>query len=157
MVGVNLLMACLLLMFTVTTASCQVKEDKICGNWITKEKNLVVKVFKRAGNLKAKILWFKGEGNKDMDEYKDASNPNPSLRNRKLVGLEIVEGLIYKPETESWENGKIYDPYNGRFWDSAAYITKEGLLKVTGYWKFKWIGKTLTFDKLPDDAIVGNY
>ncbi|MGZ5210245.1 MAG: DUF2147 domain-containing protein, partial [Kaistella sp.] len=46
-----------------------------------------------------------------------------------------------------WENGKIYDASSGRLWDSSAYITENGLLKVRGYWRFKWIGKTMDFKK----------
>lgn len=142
---------------TVSTAVGQISDDKICGKWITKEKNLVVKVFRSEGNLKAKILWFKPDGIKEIEDFRDERNPDPSLRNRRLLGLEIVDGLKYKPHTKTWENGKIYDPYHGYFWDSSAYLTKDGVLKVTGYWKFKWIGKTLTFDKLPEDVIVGKF
>lgn len=156
MKGYSIITIGILLLLANTTIG-QVNEDRICGKWISKEKNLIVKVFKKAGDLRAKILWFKPEKDKDLDEFKDTSNPDPSLRNRKVLGMEIVEGLRYDPETGGWENGKIYDPYHGRFWDSAAYLTKDGLLKVTGYWKFKWIGKTLTFDRLPEDAIVGKF
>lgn len=151
------IIAILIFLFTISTSFGQGDDDEICGKWISREKNLVVRVFKSSGNIKAKIVWFKPDGTKDLDDYKDESNPNPSLRHRKLLGLEIVDGLKYQSGTESWESGKIYDPYHGRFWDSSAYITKDGLLKVTGYWKFKWIGKTLIFDRLPDDVIVGKF
>lgn len=132
-------------------------ENKICGFWMSTEKNLVVKVFRQAEDFKAKVIWFRNEDypDKDINEYKDTSNPNPKLRNRKIVGLDIVEGLTFRKESNSWEKGKIYDPYHGRFWDSSAYITEDGLLKVTGYWKFKWIGKTITFERMNNNVIVG--
>ncbi|RRN77054.1 DUF2147 domain-containing protein [Pseudoxanthomonas sp. SGD-10] len=132
------------------------QENKICGLWLSTEKNLAVKIFRQEGNFRAKVVWFRNKDNpdKDINDYKDTSNPNPALRNRKILGLEIVDGLSYRKESNSWEKGKIYDPYHGRFWDSAAVITKDGLLKVTGYWKFKWIGKTLTFERVEDETII---
>lgn len=124
-------------------------EDKICGKWITKEKNLIIQIYKQANNFKTKIVWFKNDkSDKDINEYLDTKNPNPALRNRKIVGMDIVEGLQYNQKSNSWENGTIYDAHHGRFWDTSALITPEGELKVTGYWKFKWIGKTLIFNRL---------
>jgi len=55
---------------------------------------------------------------------------------------------VYIPNSNSWEKGIIYDAKHGRNWDSSACITPDGLLKVTGYWHFKFIGKTLTFTRL---------
>lgn len=149
-----------LLFFISTTNLCaQDRENRICGFWMSTEKNLAVKIFKQAGDFKAKVVWFRNKDNpdKDINDYKDTSNPNPNLRNRKILGMELVEGLSYRKESDSWEKGKIYDPYHGRFWDSAAYITKEGLLKVTGYWKFKWIGKTVVFERTNYDSIASNF
>jgi len=123
--------------------------NKICGKWITTEKNLIIQIYKHSDNFKTKILWFKNDkSTKDIHDYRDEKNPNPELRERKIVGMEIVDGLKYNEKTNSWENGKIYDAHHGRFWDSSAVISDEGFLKVTGYWKFKWIGKTLTFTRM---------
>lgn len=123
--------------------------NKICGKWISKEKNLIIQIYRQADDFKTKILWFKNENStRDIHEYLDNKNPDPNLRNRKIVGMDIVDGLKYNEKTNSWENGKIYDAHHGRFWDSSAVISDEGFLKVTGYWKFKWIGKTLTFIRM---------
>lgn len=80
-----------------------------------------------------------------METRLDTDNPDPKLRTQKVMGSNILKNLVYVPKSNSWENGVIYDAQHGRYWDSAAYINKEGELKVTGYWHFKFIGKTLTF------------
>ena len=67
--------------------------------------------------------------------------------------MEILEGLQFNPETTSWEHGKIYDASSGRTWDSVASFSKDGTLKVRGYWKFKWIGKSLIFRRLNAQSI----
>ena len=83
-----------------------------------------------------------------------STNPNPALRKRKILGMEILEGLRYNAHNHSWENGKIYDATSGRYWDSSASLTKDGILKVRGFWKFKWIGKSMTFKKISNDVLT---
>ena len=126
----------------------QNKEDDILGNWIATDHSVAVNVYKVNGQYRAKVLWFDdrlGSG-RPMNLRHDTENPNPELRTRKIIGMEILEGLRYDPETHSWEHGRIYDGTTGRTWDSSAEI-KEGILKVRGYWKFKWIGKSMSFRK----------
>ena len=42
----------------------------------------------------------------------------------------------------------IYDSKNGRDWNASACIDKSGMLKVKGYWHFKFIGRTMTFNRV---------
>jgi uncharacterized protein (DUF2147 family) len=122
--------------------------DQICGKWTTQEKNLTVEVYRESGEFKAKIIWFKNDDNsKTMEEWTDKHNPDKAMRDRKILGMNVVKDLVYEPKSNSWEHGSIYDAKNGRYWDASAYLTKDGLLKVTGYWHFKFIGRTMTFKK----------
>ncbi|TFF35373.1 DUF2147 domain-containing protein [Mucilaginibacter psychrotolerans] len=124
-------------------------EEQICGKWQNQEKNLIVQVFKEDSQFKAKIVWFNnGAGDKAMESWTDKHNPDPALRNRKLLGMNVLEKLVYKPETNSWEDGMIYDAQAGKHWNSSAYINNEGALKVKGYWHFKFIGRTMTFNRI---------
>lgn len=121
--------------------------DKICGRWMSEEKNLIVQVFKEGDEFKAKIVWFsdKDDPSRPMDIRTDEKNPDKALRSRKILGMNVLEGLQYEPSTNSWENGKIYDAMSGHKWSSSASLTDNGDLKVTGYWHFKFIGRTLKF------------
>ena len=113
-------------------------------------KNLSVEVYKDGKDFKAKIIWFDDSDDKThpMAVRQDVSNPDKALRNRPILGMNVVENLEYDAESHSWEKGIIYDASHGRYWDSSAYITPTGELKVTGYWHFKFIGRTLTFKRL---------
>jgi uncharacterized protein (DUF2147 family) len=122
--------------------------DQICGKWISSEKNLMVQVYKEGGQFKAKIVWFKDEPGAPMETWLDKKNPNPSLRTRKILGMDVLTKLKYDADENSWEDGMIYDAKNGRDWNASAYINKEGLLKVKGYWHFKIFGRTLTFKRV---------
>jgi len=128
------------------TAKC----DAICGKWMSVEKNLAVEVYKDGQDFRAKIIWFNDSDDKSrpMATRTDTSNPNKALRNRKILGMSILDKLVYRPQTNSWEKGIIYDAVHGRYWDSWAYITPNGIMKVTGYWHFKFIGKTLIFKRM---------
>jgi uncharacterized protein (DUF2147 family) len=123
--------------------------DCICGKWESTEKNLIVLVYKEHNSFMAKIIWFKpSEHHKKMEEWTDIRNPDEKLRERKILGMDVLEQLRYDPDSNSWEDGMIYDAKNGRHWNASGYINKEGLLKVKGYWHFKFIGRTLTFTRV---------
>jgi len=121
----------------------------ICGRWESVEKTLIIRVYMEGDAYKAKIEWFSDTGGKPMDYWTDRRNPNPALRSRKILGLDILHGLEYNPATNSWENGMVYDSKHGREWNASAYIDNSGLLRVRGYWHFKFIGRTMDFRR-PD-------
>ncbi len=139
-----------ILFFSCVGVNAQSNSDKILGNWLATDNSVSVKVYKVNNDFRAKILWFDDQlGSKTpMNSQVDGENPNPALRKRKIIGMEILEGLQYNPKKNSWEKGRIYDASSGRHWDSSATIGKDGLLKVRGFWKFKWIGKSMTFKKI---------
>ena len=125
------------------------KEDAIIGKWITIERSVAVEVYKQNNNYRAKIIWFKIEDTtRPMNTRTDEKNPDPALRNRKWLGMDVLRGLKYNAGDDEWQGGIIYDAKHGREWDSVAWINSKGLLKVKGYWVFKFISETLTFKKL---------
>src|ERR1700730_1912544 len=92
-------------------APMQNKQDAIVGKWMTTEENLLVEIYKWNNQFKAKVLWFKdhGDKNKPYDSWLDTKNPDKSMRNRKIAGMEILHGLMYNSKEDRWEDGKIYD------------------------------------------------
>ncbi|RYE19852.1 MAG: DUF2147 domain-containing protein [Sphingobacteriaceae bacterium] len=124
-------------------------QDKILGKWLSVEKNVLVNVYKNGNKYAAKLIWFddSDDKSKPMNTRLDYKNPDKALQNRKLIGMEVVDNLDYNPSTNSWENGEIYDAKNGRTWSSAATITPDDILKVTGYWHFKFLGKSMMFKR----------
>jgi uncharacterized protein (DUF2147 family) len=122
--------------------------DRICGKWMAAEGNLMVQVYKDKDEFRAKIVWFKDDPSKPMEEWSDKHNPDPALRSRKILGLNVVNGLKYNNRSDTWEDGTIYDAQHGKQWDAVGYIDKDGLLKVKGYWHFKIFGKTMVFKRV---------
>jgi uncharacterized protein (DUF2147 family) len=124
-------------------------EDAIIGKWMTIDNSLEVEVYKQGNDFKARVIWFKIEDTtRPMNTRTDDMNPNPKLRTRKWLGMEVLRNLKYNAADNEWRDGIIYDAKHGKEWDSVVWINKNGLLKVKGYWVFRWISETLTFKRV---------
>ncbi|MBB3967844.1 DUF2147 domain-containing protein [Mucilaginibacter phyllosphaerae] len=143
---------CVLFVFSFfkNTGPADTPANRICGKWESAEKNLTVEVYPYNNTFKAKIIRFTGgvSKTKPMETITDIKNPDKALRDRKVLGLNVVEGLTYNSGSDTWENGKIYEVQSGKYWNVAASLTKDGLLKVKGYWHIKLLGKTMTFKRV---------
>jgi uncharacterized protein (DUF2147 family) len=129
------------------TAAAQ-SRDRICGKWMSSEQNLAVEVYRIGNQFKARIIWFKDDPSLPMDEWRDKKNPNPALRSRKILGMDVLSDLKYDSDDNSWGDGIVYDAQHGRDWNASAFIDERGLLRVRGYWHFKLFGRTMTFSRL---------
>lgn len=124
-------------MFFLNTQA-QISKDEILGRWKATDKSVAVNIYKEGNNFKAKVIWFDerlGSGT-PMNTRTDSHNPDVSLRNRKVIGMDILKNLRFNSENQRWENGKIYDASSGRTWDTFAEIKQDGQLFVRGFWKW---------------------
>jgi uncharacterized protein (DUF2147 family) len=134
----------------IIKAKAQSREDAILGKWESVEKNLIVEVYKEENAFKARILWFYDEDDKitPIEVRLDIKNPDKSLRSRKIVGLDVLSGLVYNPKQGRWVNGRIYDSSSGKTWNATVWLTGANTLSVRGYYIFRFLGKTLTFTRI---------
>lgn len=128
----------------------RVAEDAILGKWISVRKNVIIEVYKESGQFKAKVLWFNDtdDPKRPMRTRLDIKNPNKNLRHKRILGMDVLEGLTYNFEKDRWENGIIYDANSGKHWSSVVYFNDEGLMEVKGYWKFEFLCQTMAFRKI---------
>lgn len=124
--------------------------DAILGQWMSVQGNIKVQVYREGSEYKAKVLWFKDtdDKSKPMNTRTDEHNPDPKLRQRKIIGMQVLSKMRYNPKSKRWEDGEIYDAKTGREWSSVAYLNKAGLLNLKGFWQFEFIGKTMTFKRV---------
>ncbi len=136
------------LLFSLLSTICvaQTAPDAILGKWMTISGNCMVEVYKQKEEFKAKVLWFKAT-KKPMNKWTDDKNSNVALRNRKLLGMDVVSGLRYDSDEKQWVDGVIYDATTGKEWNSIVWLTKDNFLKVKGYWLFKFLSETKTFKR----------
>lgn len=136
------------LFFSLLAFFCcaQATADAILGTWITTAENCKILVYKQNEEFKAKIIWLKEDKNGNSD-YKDEKNPDPALRSTKLLGMDVVNGLHYNSDENEYIDGVIYDARNGKKWNSVVWVTDDNLLKIKGYWLFKFLSSTSTFKR----------
>lgn len=117
---------------------------------MSEEKNLEVEIFKDGNQYKSTVVWFDDSDDKNipMALRYDTKNPDKNLRGRKVIGLEVMNGLVYNAEDDEWQSGRIYDASTGKDWNVKAWLNKVGILKVRGYWHFPIFGETMSFNKV---------
>ena len=60
----------------------------------------------------------------------DTKNPDANLKDRPLLGSKIIWG--FKPKENRWTGGKIYNPRDGKTYNSKLALTEDDKLKVKG-------------------------
>jgi uncharacterized protein (DUF2147 family) len=101
------------------------------GTWYTQDRMAKVRIAPCGQKLCGSIVWARDRGGKSAAEARDEANPNPAMRSRPIVGLQIIRD--FSPAGPGrWSGGKIYDPNSGRTYDSKMSLSANGGLKVEG-------------------------
>jgi uncharacterized protein (DUF2147 family) len=134
-------------LFRVASITAQTnRADAILGDWMTTDNKLKVHVYKENGEFKATISWFEDAHYKcKMSDCTDEMNPDPNLRSRKILGMQVLSQLVYDSTQNIWTNGKIYDSNSGDTYDSMVAMQGNDKLFVRGYYLFEWLGRTMEF------------
>ena len=130
--------------FWATQASGH-NQDSIVGQWYTAEGTSLVEIYKCLDFYCGRIVWLKNPRNEKGKDKIDEKNPDESLRNRKLLGLQILNGFTYEGENK-WEGGKIYDPKSGKTYSCKMQL-EDGTLRVRGFVGFSLLGRTTVWTK----------
>lgn len=75
----------------------------------------------------------------------DDNNPDPALRDRPLLDMELLSQYSY--DGKRW-NGKIYDPESGNTYSSRMHVDAQGRLQMRGYIGLPMFGRTARFEPL---------
>ena len=95
-----------LTLFSFQLLSAQNGADAILGTWLSDTKEAKVQIYQEAGVYMGKIVWLKDPNTPKGDPKTDKKNPNKSLRDRSVIGINILQNLTY--ENGEWVNGKLY-------------------------------------------------
>ena len=140
-----ILIAGLMFLPTINANAQEVKSDDILGIWLNEDKDAHVNIYKENDMYYGKIVWLKDPIDEETGKPKlDDENQDESLRNRPVMGLLLLRDFVFDGDDE-WEEGKIYDPKNGK--DYSCYMEfpdedDKNKLKVRGYIGFSLLGRT---------------
>lgn len=101
------------------------------GVWEVEDRDAHVKIWPCGESLCGDIVWLKNARDRTGRPTHDASNEDPRLRNRPLIGVEILEGFRRTRENR-WEGGRIYNPRDGQTYRVDVELLSDDSLKVRG-------------------------
>jgi len=101
------------------------------GTWLTQAGDAKVLVKRCGAAICGKVVWLKqpldGATGKPQTDDK---NPDPSLRTRRIVGLQLFLDML--PATPSSWSGRVYNADDGKSYDSTVALLDAGRLEVRG-------------------------
>lgn len=132
--------------------------DAIVGTWVTApnevDGNAHVEISKDGGKYIGRIIWLEKPVYPDDDEEGmagkeklDRENPDPSLQNRPVKGLQIMFDFQYAGKSK-WKKGTIYAPDDGKTYKCKLTLSPDGALKVRGYIGISMLGRTEQWTRL---------
>lgn len=85
-------------------------QESIEGIWLTEEGNSKVEIYQKGDKYFGKIVWLEQSTDKNGNPVKDLNNPNKELKNRQVLGIDMLTDL--QPKSGKWY-GKLYAPKRG--------------------------------------------
>jgi uncharacterized protein (DUF2147 family) len=118
-----------------------VQGQEVIGKWKTFDDKTgiaksIVEIYPQNGKLYGKVseILEKGKENKTCIECEGANKDQP------VKGMVIINGLTEDGDT--WEDGTILDPENGKVYKCYITLVNPNELKVRGYIGFTLLGRT---------------
>ena len=90
----------------------QKEENMILGFWLMPDNEGIIEIYKVDNFYNGKIIWML-EKEKDRSLLKDKENPVDSLKNRPVVGIEVMRNYKYD-EDGVWNGGTFYAAKKGK-------------------------------------------
>ena len=140
------------LLFTYSTliAGKKINNTTLTGKWINEKEGIGLEIYQMHENLYGKIVWLQHPYDNHGNLKTDKKNPNQALRNRPLIGINIIENLIYKSE-KKWENGKFYAVRKGKYAKCEIEQINSDRIKMTV--KIIFIKKHVTWKRVKQFSV----
>lgn len=137
----------LAIIWFVSSTAFAADSGNVLGVWKTTGGESQLELFRCGKGICGKVVWLKVPNyidSKDGPVGKskvDRKNPNPALRSRPIIGLQVMDGFIPKGD-KRWVNGTCYNPVTGKSYKSKMYLASADKLELRGYIGFSFIGRT---------------
>lgn len=100
----------------------------LTGTWVTEDGTAMVRIEPCASSICGSVEHIVAKG-PDVP-LTDVHNPSPALRERPLLGLQVLSGFQWTGS--EWTGGRIYDPKSGKTYRSKLSLAPDGSLRVSG-------------------------
>ncbi len=138
----------------ISSVALSAAESDVLGVWWTPEKKSKLQIESKDGVFSGQIIAVR----KERGVRKDEKNPDEKLRDRNIIGLEIMSNLKFDGKSE-WNGGTIYDPEKGKTYKMKITIKDENTLRVRGFIGVALFGRSEEFVRVigekPSEAQAG--
>lgn len=115
--------------------------NDVIGIWLSENGNEKIEIYKKGDSYNGTMIWMKDENDENGNRKLDDKNPDASLRNRPMVGVDILFGFKYSGN--GWFNqGRIYDPGTGKTYRARIHVSDKNTAKIRGYIGIPLIGRS---------------
>jgi uncharacterized protein (DUF2147 family) len=114
----------------ISLGQVNAQPNRIIGVWLTSDKDAKIEIYQKESRYFGKMIWLTPDVDGNGKPLTDSENPDPTKRNRKLEGIEIISNLAYADG--KWK-GTIYDPESGKTYNCQIKLLNENALEVLGY------------------------
>ncbi len=113
------------------------------GRWFAEGGAAQVEIGPCGDTLCGRVVWLRAPFDEHGCTLRDRFNDDPSLRERSVLGLEVLRGLQPSARDERlWEHGSIYDPSNGRTYTCRLTMVDHDRIEIRGYLGIPVLGRT---------------
>jgi uncharacterized protein (DUF2147 family) len=135
-----------------TTVAFGAGPSDILGMWKTDGGDSRLEFFRCGEKICGKIIWLKEPKYLDSKDGPvgttkvDRKNPDPALRNRPILGLQVMKGLTAKGD-KRWGGGTCYDPETGKSYKCKMHLESPDRLELRGYIGISLIGRSFVLTR----------
>jgi uncharacterized protein (DUF2147 family) len=119
---------CSITLCLALSSAVHAESHDVYGLWLTEAQDGHVSIEDCGdGTPCGKLVWVSSEA---PESELDFRNKDEALRDRALIGVPIIWG--FEKAKKNWKGGKIYNPEDGRTFNSTVRRLENGTLKVKG-------------------------
>lgn len=137
----------LLLAFLTTAFTTSENPDAVVGTWLNGTKKGHIQIYKQGNKYFGKLAFLTEPNDAAGKPKLDTKNPDAKLRSRALLNLNLMNDFVFDGDKE-WEDGKIYNPEDGKTYSCYMKLSNPNTLMVRGYVMIKAIGKSQTWTRI---------
>ena len=145
-----------LLLCLVTIGGAVAQTHSPLGVWKDDAGETHVEIY-RCGDSKqlcGRLVWLSEPQDSTTGLPKtDLRNPEPEKRKQPLLNLVVLQNLSYDTDNERWEDGRIYDPLNGRTYSCYLNMVSKDRMEVKGYIGFSFIGRSHYWSRVKQQTL----
>jgi len=120
--------------------------DAVLGSWANPSGEDHILIYKKGNKFYGKLDWIKFPNDEQGKVKTDKNNPDPALRSRPDLGLELLKDFNYTGDNV-YEEGTIYDPKSGKTY-SCKMTLSGNTLKIRGFIGISLFGRSEIWTKV---------